>query len=84
MATKRWNRPEVGSRELGRFGLAGFESGLSSVAIGIELEDGAVVHKAVDGGDGHGLIAEDLVPVTEGVIAGDDEGPLLIAMGDGR
>ena len=29
--------------------------------------------EAVDGGDGHGRIGEDLVPLAEGLIAGDDE-----------
>jgi hypothetical protein len=56
----------------------GFESGLTSITISVEFQDDAVVDQAVDGGDGHGLIAEDLVPLPERVVAGDDQRSLFI------
>ena len=47
--------------------------GSPAVALGIDLEDGRVMDEAVDGGDGHGRIGEDLGPLAEWLIAGDDE-----------
>ena len=41
-----------------------------------------MVDEPVDGGDGHGFIGEDVVPVLEGLIAGDDQRPPLISLGD--
>ena len=38
--------------------------------------------EAVDGGDGDGRIGEDLVPLAEGLIAGDDKALALVALGD--
>ena len=38
--------------------------------------------EAVDGGDGHGRIGEDLVPFAEGLITSDDEALALVALGD--
>jgi hypothetical protein len=49
-----------------------------AVALGIEFEDGGVVHEPVDRRDGDGGIGEDLAPFAERLIAA------LVALGDGR
>lgn len=40
------------------------------------------MNEAVDGCDSDGGIGEDLVPFTEQLIAGDDQAPALVALGD--
>lgn len=37
---------------------------------------------AVDGGDGHGLVGEDLIPATERLVGGDGDAAVFIASGD--
>jgi len=41
-----------------------------------------VVDEAVDGGDGDGRVGEHLVPLAEGLIAGDDQAVALVSLGD--
>ena len=41
-----------------------------------------MVDEAVDGGHGHGLVGKDLGPAGEGAVAGDDQAPVLVALGD--
>ena len=38
--------------------------------------------ESVDGGDGHGLVGEDGIPVSKGTVAGDDEAAVFVAFGD--
>ena len=61
---------------------AAWEGGAPTVAFGVEFEDGAVVDKAVHGGEGHGGVGEDPVPFAEGVVGGDKQGAELVAGAD--
>ena len=54
----------------------------SPVALDVHLQDRGVVDEAVDGGERHGLIGEDLAPFAEGLIGGDQHGSPLVARGD--
>ena len=47
----------------------------------VELEDDGVVDDAVDGGGGGHRVFEDLVPLAEDQVAGDDHGASLVALG---
>src|SRR5512132_699887 len=58
------------------------KGGAPSIALGVELENGGVVHQSVDGGDGHRRIREDLYPGAERLVAGDDQRAPLVALGD--
>ena len=51
------------------------EGRAAAVALDVHLEDGGVVDEAIDSGQGHGWIGEDLVPFAGRLIAGDDEAP---------
>jgi len=51
-------------------------------ALAGELEDGGVVNQSVDGGHGSHGIFEDLVPLGEGHVGGDDDGLLFVAFGE--
>ena len=55
---------------------------LSAIAIDVQFEDRCVVHEAIDGGEGHGLIGEDFPPIAEGLIGGDKKGSAFIASAD--
>ena len=79
----------------GRFGVGGrgarggpagrarsLDGGAPTVAFGVEFEDGAVVDKAVHGGEGHGGVGEDPVPFAEGVVGGDKQRAELVAGAD--
>jgi hypothetical protein len=46
-----------------------------------KLEDRGVVHEPVDGGHGGHRVLEDLVPLAEDQVGGDDHGALLVALG---
>jgi DNA-directed RNA polymerase subunit beta len=48
------------------------------------LDDDGVMHEAVDGGDRHGFVLEKGFPLAEGLVAGDDEGAPLVALGPGK
>jgi hypothetical protein len=55
---------------------------LQAVAVALEGEDFGVVDEPVDHRDGDGVVAEDLAPGGEWLVAGDDEARLLVAAGD--
>src|SRR5712691_5389576 len=56
-----------------------FEGGAASVALDIHLEDRGVVDKAIDDGERHRLIGEDLSPFAEGLVGGDQQGSPLVS-----
>ena len=41
-----------------------------------------MMDQSVDGGDGHGLVGEDLIPATERLVGGDGDAAVFIASGD--
>src|SRR5271167_1005554 len=86
MACRRGDRPTTvrtaGHPRAAALAPAGGEGGVAAVALGIEFEDGGVVHPAVDRGHSHRRIGEDLVPLAEGLIAGGDQAASLVALGD--
>ena len=43
-----------------------------AIALRLDVEDGAVMHQAVDSGNGHGAVGEDMLPVREGLIGCHD------------
>ena len=51
----------------------------SAVAFDVEFQDGVVVHQPVDGGQGHGRVWEDAVPIAEGLICRDGDGSSFIS-----
>jgi len=51
-------------------------------AFGIHLKNSRVVDEAVDCGDGHGLVGEDLIPAAEGLVGRDGDAAIFIAPGD--
>ena len=50
-------------------------------AVAGKLEDGGVVNEAIDGGHGGHGILEDLVPLGEDQVRGDDNALLFVAFG---
>ena len=56
--------------------------GTASVAVGVHFQDDGVVDEAVDGGDRHGGIGEDVVPGAERLVGGDQQGAALVASTD--
>jgi hypothetical protein len=56
-----------------------FESGAAAVALDVHLEDGGVVDEAVDDGERHRLIGEDLAPFAEWLVGGDQQGSPLVS-----
>ncbi len=52
------------------------------MAVDIDLEDGGVVHEAVDCGQRHGGVWEDPAPFPEGPVCGDERGAALITGAD--
>src|SRR5712691_7368342 len=56
-----------------------FEGGAAAVALDVHLEDGGVVDEAVDDGERHRLVGEDLAPFTERLVGGDQQGPPLVS-----
>ena len=63
----RWRLPRRTPRALGLF------RSFPPVAFDIHLEDGRVMNKAVDGGQGHGRVREDRVPCAEGLVGRDQQ-----------
>ena len=55
-----------------------FERGTAAVAFNVHLEDGCVVDEAVDDGERHRLVREDLAPFAEGLVGGDQQGSPLV------
>src|SRR3954453_16560007 len=53
-----------------------------SVAVALEGDDLGVVDQAVDHGGGDDLVAEDLAPAAEGLVAGHDQAGPLVAAAD--
>ena len=47
------------------------ECGAASIALDVHLEDGGVMDEAIDGGERHGLVWEDLAPFAERLIGSD-------------
>jgi hypothetical protein len=42
------------------------DGGAAPIALDVHLEDGGVMHEAVDGGECHGLVGEHLAPLADG------------------
>ena len=53
-----------------------------SVAVALQGDDLGVVDEAVDHGGGDDVVAEDLAPAAEGLVAGDDQRGSFVAAGD--
>jgi hypothetical protein len=54
---------------------------LGAVAVAVKLKDRRVMHEPVDGGHGRHRVFEDLVPLAEDLVRGDDDRLLLVALG---
>ena len=52
------------------------------VALDVEFEDGRVMHQAIDGGERHGRIGKDFIPLAEGLVGGDQDRAMFIACAD--
>src|SRR5438445_7106922 len=48
-----------------------FERSAPAIALDVHLDDGGMVDEAIDGGEGHGGVREDLVPFAEWLIGSD-------------
>src|SRR5438132_11415644 len=83
----------VGTRQSGRTvdcrargGPAGaslaFEGGLAPIALDVHLENGCVMNEAVDGRQRHGVIREDLAPLAERLVGGDEQRASLVSRTD--
>ena len=59
-----------------------FEGDAPAIALDVHLEDRRVVDEAIDGGERHGGIGEDLAPFAEGLVGGDEDGAALVAGAD--
>ena len=44
-----------------------------AVTFDVEFQDGGMVHQPACGGEGHGRVGEDAVPIAEGLIWGDGD-----------
>ena len=55
-----------------------FEGGAASVALDVHLENRGVVDQAIDDGQRHRLVGEDLAPLPERLVGGDQQGPPLV------
>src|SRR5271156_4265218 len=51
----------------------------SSIAVDVHFEDRSVMDEAVDGGERHGGVGEDLAPFAERLVGGDQQRSTLIA-----
>ena len=69
--------------KLARLGsLGSLEGGLLPEAISLNVNNEGMVNQPVDGGHGHHGIGEDVIPLTKGLIGGDEETVALVAMGN--
>ena len=59
-----------------------FERGAPAITLDVHLEDGGMMNEAVDDGDRHCRVWEDLAPFTEGLVGGDEERAPLVAGAD--
>src|SRR5512134_3519416 len=59
-----------------------FQGSSPSVALDVHLEDGGVVDEPVDHGQRHGWVGEDLAPLTERLVCGDEDGAAFVAGAD--
>ena len=57
-------------------------SGSASVALDVHLKDARMVYQPVNRGDGHGLVWEDPVPCTEGLVGSDREATIFVSSCD--
>ncbi len=58
------------------------EGGAPAIAFDVHLEDGRVMDEAIDGGERHGGIGEDLAPFAERLVGGDQHGAAFVAGAD--
>ena len=65
-----------------RLALDGLEAVLEPVARAVDRDDFAVVQEAVEDRGGEDFVAEDLAPFAEGLVRGEDDRALLVALGD--
>src|SRR5580658_8043288 len=56
-----------------------FEGGAAAVALDVHLKDRGVVDQAIDDGQRHRLIGEDLSPFAERLVGGDQQGSPLVS-----
>ena len=61
------------------FALHGFTE---AVAFSVHLEDMAAMRQAVQQGRGHAFTLEDLPPIAEGQVAGDQQAGTLVTIGE--
>jgi hypothetical protein len=54
------------------------EGGAAAIAFDVHLEDGGVVDEAIDDGERHRLVGEDLAPFAERLVGGDEQGSPLV------
>jgi hypothetical protein len=66
----RWGRPAPL--------LFAFECGAAAVAVDVDFEDRGVVNQAIDGGQRHGGIRENLAPCAKRLIGGDQRRSPLV------
>ena len=59
-----------------------FKRGAAAVAFDVHLEDGGMMNQAVDDGDRHCLVWEDLAPFAERLIGSDEERSPLVPGAD--
>ena len=62
--------------------LFAFEGRASTITVDVDFEDRGVVNEAIDGGERHGGIREDLAPCAERLVGGDERGATLVAGAD--
>ncbi len=71
-------RAGLGPREASRL----VDRGLAPVALDVHFQNRGMVDEAVDGGERHGGVGEDLAPFAERLIGGDEEGSALVSGAD--
>src|SRR3954464_15863701 len=56
-----------------------FERGTATIAFDVHLEDRGVMDEAIDDSERHCLIGEDLSPLTERLVGGDQQGSSFVS-----